>query len=111
MALQKEAVAALVKHHEESSAWVEVTEAYHIPDWQFRKARKNQKWGVLINLAPSGRVEIREGLAKVRIEKETAKATAENPAAPVKVKAEPFTVLAATPKARVRFRPTRRPTL
>ena len=87
MALQKEAVAELVKHHEATAAWVEVTQGWHIPDWQYRKARKNQKSGVLINLAPSGRVEIREGLARVRIEKETAKAIAENPAAPVKVKA------------------------
>jgi ParB family chromosome partitioning protein len=86
MALQKEAVAELVKHHEEAAAWVEVTQGWHIPEWQYRKARKNQKGGVLINLAPSGRVEIREGLAKVRIEKETAEAIAENPAAPVKVK-------------------------
>jgi ParB family chromosome partitioning protein len=87
MALQKEAVAELVKHHEASAAWVEVTQGWHIPEWQYRKARKNQKGGVLINLAPSGRVEIREGLARVRIEKETAKAIAENPAAPVKAKA------------------------
>jgi ParB family transcriptional regulator, chromosome partitioning protein len=87
MALQKDAVAALVKHHEESSAWVEVTQGWHIPEWQYRKARKNHKGGVLINLAPSGRVEVREGLARVRIEKETAKAIAENPAAPVKMKA------------------------
>jgi ParB family chromosome partitioning protein len=87
MALQKEAVAELVKHHEESAAWVDVTQGWHIPEWQYRKARKNQKGGVLINLAPSGRVEIREGLVRPKIEKETAKATAENPAAPAKVKA------------------------
>ncbi len=80
-------MAQLVKHHEDSAAWVELTQGWHIPEWQYRKARKNQKGGVLINLAPSGRVEIREGLARVRIEKETAKAIAENPVAPVKVKA------------------------
>ena len=87
MSLQKEAVAELVKHHEESAAWVDVTQGWHIPEWQYRKVRKNQKGGVLINLAPSGRVEIRQGLAKVRIEKETAKAIVENPVAPAKVKA------------------------
>ncbi|MBV8978163.1 MAG: ParB/RepB/Spo0J family partition protein [Alphaproteobacteria bacterium] len=85
--LQKDAVAQLVKHHEETAAWVEVTETYQIPEWQFRKARKNQKSGVLINLAPSGRVEVREGLVRPKIEKETAKALAENPVASVKVKA------------------------
>jgi hypothetical protein len=38
MTLQKEAVAQLVKHHEASAAWLEVTDAYRIPDWQYRKA-------------------------------------------------------------------------
>ncbi|MGH6677398.1 MAG: ParB/RepB/Spo0J family partition protein, partial [Bradyrhizobium sp.] len=46
MALQRDAVAELVKHHEASVAWVEVTEAYQVPEWQFRKARKNKKGGV-----------------------------------------------------------------
>ena len=64
-----------------------MTEDYRLPDWQYRKARKNQKGGVLINLSPSGAVEIREGLVRPKIEKETAEAIAENPIAPVKVKA------------------------
>jgi len=86
-ALQKEAVEELRKHHEASAAWVTVTEEYRLSDWQYRKARKNQKGGVLINLSPSGAVEIREGLVRPKIEKETAEAIAENPIAPVKVKA------------------------
>ena len=85
--LQREAVAELKKHHEASAAWVEVTNGWNIPEWQYRKARKNQKGGVIINVAPSGRVEVREGLVRPKIEKETAKALAENPAAPAKVKA------------------------
>jgi ParB family transcriptional regulator, chromosome partitioning protein len=85
--LQKAAVAELYRHHLESAAWVELTEGFQIAEWQFRKARKNQKGGVLINLAPSGRVEIREGLLRPKMEKETAEAIAENPIAPVKVKA------------------------
>jgi ParB family chromosome partitioning protein len=85
--LQKEAVEELRKHHEASAAWVKVTEEYRLSDWQYRKARKNQRSGVLINLSPSGAVEIREGLVLPKIEKETAEAIAENPIAPVKVKA------------------------
>jgi ParB family chromosome partitioning protein len=85
--LQKAAVAELYRHHLESAAWVELTEGFQIAEWQFRKARKNQKGGVLINFAPSGRVEIREGLVRPKIEKETAEAIAENPIAPVKAKA------------------------
>jgi ParB family transcriptional regulator, chromosome partitioning protein len=86
-ALQKEAVEELRKHHEASAAWVTVTEEYRLSDWQYRKARKNQKSGVLINLSPSGAVEVREGLVRPKIEKETAKAIAENPIVPVKPKA------------------------
>ncbi len=85
--LQKEAVEELKKHHEASAAWVTVTEDYRLSDWQYRKAKNKQKGGVLINLSPSGAVEIREGLVRPKIEKETAKAIAENPIAPVKVKA------------------------
>ena len=73
-ALQKEAVAQLVKHHEASAAWVEVTEVYRIPDWQYRKAEEGEKGGVLINLSPTGRVDIREGLVKREIERQTAAA-------------------------------------
>jgi ParB family chromosome partitioning protein len=86
-ALQKEAVEELRKHHEASAAWVTVTEDYRLSDWQYRKASRKQKGGVLINLSPSGAVEVREGLVRPKIEKETAKAIAENPIAPVKAKA------------------------
>jgi ParB family chromosome partitioning protein len=87
-ALQREAVDELVKHHQATAAWVEVTEEYNIPDWRYRKARKNQKSGVFVNLSPSGEVEVIEGLAKANIEKRTAEAIAENPIAPSRSKAE-----------------------
>lgn len=86
-ALQKEAVEELRKHHEASAAWVKVTGEYRLSDWQYRKAKKKEKGGVLINLSPSGAVEIREGLVKHQIEEETSEAVAENPIAPIKVKA------------------------
>ena len=55
LALQKEAVAQLVKHHEAQAAWVEVTEeSYRIPDWQYREAEEGETGGVLINLSPLG---------------------------------------------------------
>jgi ParB family transcriptional regulator, chromosome partitioning protein len=84
LALQKEAVAQLVKYHEASAAWVDLTESYSIQDWQYRKASKREKSGVLINLSPSGRVEVRESLARRKVDKETAKEVAGNPVAPVK---------------------------
>jgi len=66
---------------------VKVTEEYRIPEWQYRKAKKKERSGVLINLSPRGLVEVREGLVPHQIEKATAEATVENPIAPPKVKA------------------------
>jgi ParB family transcriptional regulator, chromosome partitioning protein len=88
LALQKEAVAELVKHHEASAAWVDLTETHSIPDWQYRKAGKREKKGVLINVSPSGRVEIREGLARRKIDQATAREIADSPVIAAKPKAE-----------------------
>jgi ParB family chromosome partitioning protein len=82
--LQREAVEELRQHHEATAAWVKVTEEYRLPEWQYRKAKKKEKGGVLINLSPSGHVEVREGLIPHRIEKATSEAIAENPIAPPK---------------------------
>ncbi|NEV00096.1 hypothetical protein [Bradyrhizobium uaiense] len=86
-ALQKEAVEELRKHHEATAAWVKVTEDYRLSDWQYRKTKRKEKGGVLINLSPSGAVEVRENLVKHETEEETSEAISENPIAPVKVKA------------------------
>jgi ParB family chromosome partitioning protein len=94
-ALQKEAVARLVKHHEASAAWVEVTEGYRSPDWQYREAKEGEQGGVLINLSPAGQVDIREGLAKRDIDRRTAEETADNPIARRKPKAAYSAVLCA----------------
>jgi ParB family chromosome partitioning protein len=87
MALQQEAVAKLAKGYEGKVAWVEVTDSHRIPEWQYRKTKKKKESGVLINLSPMGRVEIREGLAKSEIDPVTRAASAENPIAPKRPKA------------------------
>jgi ParB family chromosome partitioning protein len=93
--LQKEGVAQLVKHHETNAAWVEVTEGYRISDWQYREAEEGEQGGVLINLSPTGRVDIREGLVKREIDRGTAEETVDNPIAPRKPKAAYSAVLCA----------------
>lgn len=85
--LQKEAVEKLAEEHREKAAWVEVTNAYSIPGWQYRPAKKREKGGVLINLSPNGKVEVRERLVPHSIDKTTRDETTENPLAPVKAKA------------------------
>jgi ParB family chromosome partitioning protein len=95
IALQNEAVAQLVKHHEANAAWVEVTEGYRSPDCQYREAEEGEQGGVLINLSPSGRVDIREGLVKRDIDRRTAEEIADNPIAPRKPKPAYSAVLCA----------------
>ena len=57
-ALQRQAVAALAEAYAGEAAWVDVTEHYHIPRWHYRQAEDGDLGGVLINLAPSGEVEV-----------------------------------------------------
>src|SRR5262249_39920291 len=83
----------LVRHHEASAAWVELTASHRIPDWQYREAEEGEQGGVLINLSPAGRVDIREGLVRRDIDKHTAEETADSPIAPGKGKAAYSAVL------------------
>jgi ParB family chromosome partitioning protein len=86
-ALQQEAVERLAAGYEGKAAWVEVTNSYSIPDWQYEETEEGEQGGVIINLSPSGRIEIREGLARPEIDADTRETTAEHPAAPARPKA------------------------
>lgn len=78
MTLQLDAVEALAAQHRATAAWVEVTHAHRPPTWQYDEAAEDQPGGVLINLAPNGRVEIIEGLARSpELDDDTAVATRE----------------------------------
>ena len=85
--LQREAVARLASEREGKAAWVEVTNSHRIPDWQYRQVGEGEAGGVLINLSPSGRVDVREDLARPAIDSATRAATALNPLAQAKSKA------------------------
>lgn len=87
MALQTEAVADLAVRYQDTAAWVEVTEGWRIPRWQYEDAPADEPGGVIININPRGQVEIVTGLARAVLEEETVEALAENPIAPPKVKA------------------------
>jgi ParB family chromosome partitioning protein len=79
--LQRAAVEKVAAEYADKAGWVEVTDRYSIPCWQYEEAPEGEPGGVLINLAPSGRVEIREGLARPQIDEATREATADHPAA------------------------------
>src|SRR6266446_440638 len=81
-ALQRQAVAALAEAYAPKAEWVEVTEHYTIPRWHYREAEDGATGGVVINLAPSGKVEVLEGLDRHAVTASTASATADTPLAP-----------------------------
>ena len=80
--LQRQAVADMAEAHAEQAAWVEVTEHYHIPRWHYRQAAEGETGGVVINLAPSGEVEVLDGLARYEVTAGTTSATADTLLAP-----------------------------
>lgn len=82
LALQREAVEALAEERRKSTAWVEVLHLYTVPWWQYRDAEGDEPSGVVINLHPSGSVEIREGLVRHEVKETVVEATRQTPLAP-----------------------------
>lgn len=81
--LQSEAVEALAAHHREAGApFVEVLTEGYVAWWQYREAEEGEQGGVVIHFKPSGRVEVREGLAKKDVRPSVAEETAEAPSVP-----------------------------
>lgn len=89
LTLQNQAVNALAEDRRKTAAWVEVLHLYTVPWWQFREAREDEPSGVVINLHPSGAVEVREGLARHEVEESVSRATRISPIAPRPVKDRP----------------------
>lgn len=82
MRLQQAVVDELAEQHRAAAAWVDVLNLYSVPWWQYRQADAGEPSGVVINLHPSGSVEIQEGLARHRIEPRVVEATQETPMVP-----------------------------
>jgi ParB family chromosome partitioning protein len=82
LALQREAVEALAEERRKTAPWVDVLSLYTVPWWQYRDAADGAPSGVVINLHPSGEVEIRDGLAKHEVEPEVVHTTRASPMAP-----------------------------
>lgn len=84
IALQKEAVAALAEKYRDNGAWVDVLNTFTAPWWHYREATKKEKAqaGVVINLHPSGTVEVRTGLIKHEVKEEVVAETAQSAIAP-----------------------------
>ena len=82
LALQTTAADELAEERRKTAAWVEVLHLYTVPWWQFREAAEGEPSGVVINLHPSGTVEIREGLVRHQVEDTVSQATRISPMTP-----------------------------
>lgn len=80
--LQKQAVEELAATHRKKATWVDVFESYAVPWWQYGDAKKGKRSGVVINLHPSGTVEVKKGLLRHQVKQEVAETTKDTPAAP-----------------------------
>lgn len=56
-------MAELAKSYESKADFVEVTDDWQLSEWQYESADNGERGGVIINLSPSGRVDILEGVA------------------------------------------------
>lgn len=81
-ALQKDAVEALAEKHRAKAAWVDVLNSYSVPWWQYRDAKKGKPGGVVINLHPTGAVEIKKPLVRHKVKQDVVELTKDTPEAP-----------------------------
>jgi ParB family chromosome partitioning protein len=82
LTLQREAVEALAEERRKSADWVEVFQLYTVPWWQYREREGDGPAGVVINLHPSGSVEVREGLVRHEVKETVVEAARQTPLAP-----------------------------
>lgn len=79
LVLQKAAVETLAEEHRAKAAFVEVLGLYTVPWWQYREAQGEEPAGVVINLHPSGSVEVREGLVRHEVREDVAATVRQEP--------------------------------
>jgi ParB family chromosome partitioning protein len=82
LSLQREAVDALAEKHRKRAAWVDVLSTYAVNWWQYRHAEKGEPAGVVINLKPTGVVEVKKGLVRHEVKQQVVEATRETPEVP-----------------------------
>lgn len=75
LTLQKQAVEELADGHRKTAEWVEVLSLQYVPWWQYRKAAEGETGGVVINLSPSGAVEVRTELVRHPVREEVVEET------------------------------------
>ncbi|WP_431857782.1 ParB/RepB/Spo0J family partition protein [Azospirillum sp.] len=80
-ALQRQAVELMAASRAASAAFVDVFDTHRAPWWHYRAAQEGESGGVVINLTPSGRVEVRERLVRHEVQPTVMVETRESPLA------------------------------
>ncbi|HEY0833013.1 MAG TPA: ParB/RepB/Spo0J family partition protein [Azospirillum sp.] len=80
-ALQRQAVEEMAAERATSAAFVDVFDTHGAPWWHYRAAREGESGGVVINLTPAGRVEVRDGLVRHEVPAAVVAETRESPLA------------------------------
>ena len=75
LALQQQAVDALAEEHRKTASFVEVLSLRYVPWWQYRSVGEGEEGGVVINLSPTGTVDVRTGLARHAVREEVVEET------------------------------------
>lgn len=81
--LQKEAADKKIESYRGTVTFIDAFHLHSVPWWQYREAEAKEEGGVVINLSPSGAVEVREGLVRHEVRPEVAEETRQ-PASPRK---------------------------
>ncbi|HYH37995.1 MAG TPA: hypothetical protein VD860_07220, partial [Azospirillum sp.] len=81
LALQRQAVEEMAAGCSKTAAFVDVFDTHGAPWWHYRAAREGESGGVVINLTPAGRVEVRDGLVRHEVQHAVAAETRESPLA------------------------------
>ncbi|PWC35477.1 ParB/RepB/Spo0J family partition protein [Azospirillum sp. TSO22-1] len=80
-ALQRRAVEELAAERSKTAAFVDLFDTQGAPWWHYRAAQDGESGGVVINLTPAGRVEVRDGLVRHEVQRAVAAETRESPLA------------------------------
>ncbi|PWC38381.1 hypothetical protein TSO221_27080 [Azospirillum sp. TSO22-1] len=79
--MQRQAVEAMAAERSKTVAFVDVFDTQGVSWWHYRAAQDGESGGVVINLTPAGRVEVRDGLVRHEVQRTVAAETRESPLA------------------------------
>ena len=77
MQLQESAIQEKAERYRKKHAFVDILHAYGVSWWQYRDAEEGEQGGVVLNLSPSGRFEMKKNLVRHDVQEEVVRETAD----------------------------------